>query len=497
MCYELTAYSFFIMRIGRTLPPAAAPIYFRDIFSGIKGLFRRQRELDHFKSELKDYFGAKHCFLVSSGKAALTIILKALQDAHPDRDEVLIPAFTCYSVPSAIVRAGLKVRLCDISPDTLDFDFEQLPKILSQASHAKASRKTNELSATSDDLPSLNPQPGTITQAHLNHSDPSAKRSSSEAVLPPCVVSNRLLAIIPTDLFGLPADIDQLRMLVHDPEIIIVEDAAQAMGGEWKDRKLGTLGDVSFFSLGRGKALSTVEGGIILTDREDIADRIGDQLEKIAGYGPLDLMRLVLNAVLLSSFLHPSLYWIPKSVPFLRLGETIYDPNFNIKKMSAFQAGLVKGWQEKVKNLGEIRKKNTKHWTSFLEETHISLYWFGKTATQQTQITQATQLPDLIRFPVRANDGLSRERILVESERMGLGIMPSYPDAISGIDELRDDFQDEKFPVAKEQSQKLLTLPIHPFVSENDKQQIVALISSIADSEPLEISAIKQQDRKV
>jgi len=121
------------MRIGRTLPPAASPIYPRDILSGIKGVFRGKRELNRFQSELKEYFGVKHCFLVSSGKAALTLILKALHKIHPDRDEVLIPAFTCYSVPSAIVRAGLKVRLCDISPDTLDFDFNQLDKILAQS----------------------------------------------------------------------------------------------------------------------------------------------------------------------------------------------------------------------------------------------------------------------------------------------------------------------------------------------------------------------------
>jgi dTDP-4-amino-4,6-dideoxygalactose transaminase len=118
------------MRIGRTLPPAAAPIYWRDIVSGLKSLLRRQAELDRFQSELKEFFGMKHCLLVSSGKAALTVILQALKEMHPDRDEVLIPAFTCYSVPSSIVRAGLKVRLCDIDPNTLDFDFQELKKIL-------------------------------------------------------------------------------------------------------------------------------------------------------------------------------------------------------------------------------------------------------------------------------------------------------------------------------------------------------------------------------
>src|SRR2546428_640550 len=143
------------MRIGRTLPPAATPIGFREIISGIWGIFLGQKELDRFQSELKEHFGVKHCFLVSSGKAALTLIL---------------------------------------------------------------------------------------------------------------------LAVIPAHLFGFPSDVPRLRKLMRDPRITIVEDAAQAMGETWEGRKLGTLGDVSFFSLGRGKAFSSVEGGVIITDRDDIAE---------------------------------------------------------------------------------------------------------------------------------------------------------------------------------------------------------------------------------
>ena len=118
------------MRIGRTLPPAAAPIGIADVLSGIAGILRGRKELERFRSELKQHFGVKHCFLVSSGKAAFALILLALRELFPGRDEVLIPAFTCYSVPSSIVRAGLKVRLCDLSPDRLDFDFVELPAML-------------------------------------------------------------------------------------------------------------------------------------------------------------------------------------------------------------------------------------------------------------------------------------------------------------------------------------------------------------------------------
>jgi dTDP-4-amino-4,6-dideoxygalactose transaminase len=193
------------MRIGRTLPPAASPIYFRDIISGLKGLIRRHRELNRFEAELKQYFGVRHCFLVSSGKAALTLILQALRNIHPDRDEVLIPAFTCYSVPSAIARAGLKVRLCDIDPNTLDFNFDRLSKILKQYS-AKPPSKPSRAN---------NPYP--LPQAQRSSSLPREMPSifhRGEALLQPDASSSRLLAIIPVHLFGLPADIARLRKIL-------------------------------------------------------------------------------------------------------------------------------------------------------------------------------------------------------------------------------------------------------------------------------------------
>lgn len=440
------------MRIGRTLPPAASPIYPRDILSGIKGIFRGKKELERFESELEEYFRVKHCFLVSSGKAALTLILQALKELYPDRDEVLIPAFTCYSVPSSTVRAGLKVKPCDIDPDTLDFDFNQLSKLLSQCPSAKASNDHSELFLYNQQTTSL----------------PQARRSSNEAVLQPNASSNRLLAIIPVHLFGLPADIARLRKIVNDPEITIVEDAAQTMGAEWNGKKLGTLGDVSFFSLGRGKAISTVEGGIILTDRGDISEKIRVQMEEVPHYSIFGLLALFFNGIALSFFMHPTRFWLPKSLPFLKLGDTIYNPHFKMRKMSAFQAGLARTWRGKLKALKEIRRRNSRKWTSVSKAEYLHCY-----------CSENGAVPDMIRYPVRIDNEAIRAKLLRESERMGLGIMFTYPNSIDGIQELRDNFQGLDYPVAKEIAHQMVTLPIHLFVSQKDKAEILALISQI------------------
>jgi len=436
------------MRIGRTLPPAAAPIYPGDILSGIRGLFNGSRELTRFESELKAYFALKHCFLVSSGKAALTLILQALKKLQPDRDEVLIPAFTCYSVPSAVVRAGLKVRLCDIKPDTLDFDFDQLSRLLSQSSTPKASLKPNK---------------------HYQPKEHNKLNKPNESNKP----ITRLLCIIPTHLFGLPADIARLKELVNDREVTIVEDAAQAMGGECKGKKLGTFGDVSFFSLGRGKAFSALEGGIILTDRCDIADKLAARIESTPRYNTLEMLALFFKAISLCIFVHPSLYWLPKIIPFLRLGETIYDPHFKMKRMTAFQAGLTKSWQSKLKGFEETRAENSTQWDSIARMNNLSNY-----------VTRNGVLPGIIRFPVKVDDRGLRKRILNISDKMGLGIMSTYPDSIDGIQELRNSFQGQKFPTAKDHANNLITLPTHSFVTQKDKRQIAALISQITHHKP-------------
>jgi len=415
------------MRIGRTLPPAAAPIYPQNILSGIKALFHGQQELARFKNELKNYFGVQHCFLVSSGKAALTLILEALKGLHPDRDHVLIPAYACYSLPSAIVRTRLKIELCDMHPETLDFDFNQLSNILYPPDTEP--HKLNE--------PNKPKQP--------------------------------FLCIIPAHLFGIPSDIDRLRSLLGDSDIVIVEDAAQAMAGKWNDKKLGTFGDVSFFSLGRGKALSNVEGGIILTNRDDIARRISALLGHVPGYSIVELLRLIVEAISLSLLMRPSIFWLPKSLLFLRLGATIYNTDFKIRRMSPFQAGMAKNWKAKISKFQNCRGKNSKAWATLIKNL-------------KTHKLSAISHPldsDLIRFPVRVDDASLRKAIMKQSEQKGFGIMPTYPDSINGIQELKSHFLRQKFPIAKQYSQKLITFPVHPYVSQKDRTKIATVISKL------------------
>src|SRR5687767_5410319 len=105
------------MRIGRTLPPAAAPLGLADLWHAVAGAVGPTRTLSALRQEIGRHFGVRHVFLVSSGTAALTLALKALKSASR-RTGVVIPAYTCFSVPAAVSQAGLRPVLCDIDPRT-------------------------------------------------------------------------------------------------------------------------------------------------------------------------------------------------------------------------------------------------------------------------------------------------------------------------------------------------------------------------------------------
>jgi dTDP-4-amino-4,6-dideoxygalactose transaminase len=404
-------------------------------------MFTGQQELVRFQLELKQHFGVKHCFLVSSGKAALTLILWVLRELFPDRDEVLIPAFTCYSVPSSIVRAELRVRTCDLHPACLDFDFAQLSAMLSEAQP-----------------PRTDPGPaGSASDSQVETRD--LADNSGDSI-------RKVLAVVPTHLFGLPADVVRLRKLIRHPEVTIVEDAAQAMGEAVADGKLGTLGDVSFFSLGRGKAFSVVEGGIILTNRDDLAEGLDRLVGCLPRYGLLSLLKLIFKALALIVLIHPRLFWVPRGMPFLKLGETLFEPDFPILRMSSFQAGLARNWRRKLEIFRDVRKNRANRWIAILAASR----------NQGSHFLRG-QLLGLPRFPLRISDKDKRDALLRESAGRGLGIMPVYPTSIEAIPELKGEFARRAFPVAASCARELVTLPTHGYLTEDDVSKIGSLVS--------------------
>jgi dTDP-4-amino-4,6-dideoxygalactose transaminase len=384
------------LKIGRTIPPAAAPVHAKDLFRAMSGIFG-DGFLGTFENGIRGYFRSESVFLASSGKAALVLILKGLSSIRA-RKKVLIPAYTCYSVPSAVVNAGLAIELCDLDPDTLDFDYAQLERL------------------AGDDT----------------------------------------LCILSTHLFGIPSDVDRTRAICRQNGIFLVEDAAQAMGVESAGRMLGTLGDVGFFSLGRGKTVTCGSGGIILTSSREISESIKRYHQELGEDPSAEYLRTIAEVVLMRVFLHPLLYWFPKGLPFLGIGETKFNPAFPVRRLSNFKAGILGSWRERMEEYNKRRVMNGRQYKDAL-------------GLRKGRKIYSGDIPYL-RFPVYANDREAKTRAC---ELYGaLGVSPMYPDSVNRIGDLRDKFSEARYPGAERIAQRLMTLPTHVIVRERDRDRI-------------------------
>ena len=388
------------MRIGRTLPPAAAPLRCSDLCHGVLGMLSPEDTIRALEDSVRQYFGARHVFLVSSGKAALTLALEALK-ASSTRTEVVIPAYTCYSMPAAVLSAGLRPVLCDINAATFDFDHDQLAATLSD----------NTL----------------------------------------CVVAHHL--------FGIPSDIERIRGLCRARGIAVIEDAAQAMGVEADGRKLGMLGDVGIFSLGRGKNITCGSGGIVVTQSDALAEAMRRQWPRLetplAAETLADFAKLVFMAI----FIRPGLYWIPAALPFLRLGQTIFPKRVAVKRLSGMQAGLLHDWQRRLTQANQRRSV-----TAASVSRKISI-----------NLPQGPSHPYL-RLPILAATPQRRDRIHSFAERRGLGVSLAYPTPINEIPEIRHMFHGQRYPSARRVSEHILTIPTHQWISEKDQRAIAQCV---------------------
>ncbi|MBI5588791.1 MAG: DegT/DnrJ/EryC1/StrS family aminotransferase [Deltaproteobacteria bacterium] len=287
----------------RTLPPAAGPNRLRNLLHAAGGALSGARALKRFEGELKEYFGVRHVFPVSSGKTALFVILRALKALSPERSTVVIPAYTCFSVPSAVIKAGLDVKLCDMDRKTMDFDYNLLAD----------------------------------------------------------AIGKDTLCVVPGNLFGIPSDVERVRRLCGPHGAFVVEDAAQAMGVRYKGRLVGTAGDAGFFSLARGKNITCGSGGVIVTDSDRVGKAVNGVYSTLPSPGAAETLKEFLMVVAMDVFINPSFYWLPSGLPFLKLGETRFYRDFPVERLSGMKAGLLRNWRTELEWSNRVRAENAEY----------------------------------------------------------------------------------------------------------------------------------------
>lgn len=208
-----------MIALPRELPPTAGlPLQASDFLPGWSEL----------SVVLGRQLGTPALQLTCSGTAALLIALRTLRQRAPQRDTVVVPAYTCPLVAIAVHAAGLRVQLCDTRPGHFDMD-------------------------------------------------PDALRAAC---------SERTLAVLPTHLGGRVADVDTAVSIAREVGAWVIEDAAQALGARLGDHSVGLRGDIGFFSLAAGKGLSLFEGGLLVCTDPDLRAALRATASRVA---PRDL----------------------------------------------------------------------------------------------------------------------------------------------------------------------------------------------------------------
>lgn len=172
-------------------------------------------EVRAFEDEFADFCGTDHGVATSNGTTALHAALEAL-DVGPG-DKVVTTPFSFVASANAIRLAGADPVFADVDPETFNVDPEAVEDVVRQE----------------DDV----------------------------------------AAILAVHLYGLPANVDHLLDVADDYDLALVEDAAQAHGAQFRGRTVGSLGDAACFSFYPTKNVTTGEGGMITTDRDDVAEK--------------------------------------------------------------------------------------------------------------------------------------------------------------------------------------------------------------------------------
>ena len=385
-------------------PPAETQIPWKVIFSGF------YRHPQSFSTALCRYLNVNYCVLGQSARALLYKLLLILKDNDSgQRNEVLIPGYTCYSVAAAVAKAGLRISVYDLDPKTLHPDIDSIRKAL----------------------------------------------------------TGETLAIVTQHLFGRLTPIDGLKQIAASNGSYLIEDAAQALGRVQDGTPPRALSDFGLLSFGRGKPLPIGAGGALVSDNYPkilTALRWGTAKN---GY----MQPIVSAAVKIMS--KPYLYWLPEILP-MGLGETIFDPGFAVKSMSAATERLAAGAIATLDDLNTHRRRLADTYTQLIDKT--------------CQLNGTGPAISVIRYPI-----MLPFKVFANSLKR-LGIRKMYPNAICMEKSVQPHLK-KGIPVtpgAVEIAEKLHTLPTHMAIDGRVALQITIAVQNAVGQKQLDCSHLRR-----
>jgi len=350
----------------------------KDVISAVIDVLESQhfilgKEVEAFELELTPLLGSR--FAVSCGSGSDALLLALLASEIGRGDEVITTPFTFVATAGSIARAGARPVFVDIERDTYNIDPSKIEK----------------------------------------------------------AITARTRAIMPVHIFGFPADMDPILEIAAKHKLVVIEDAAQAIGTRYRGKAVGNLGAFGCFSFFPSKNLGAAgDGGLVTTDDSELADR-------------LKILRV-----------HGS----RQKYEYECLGMN--------SRLDALQAAILRVKLRFLEQWTARRQENASNYRSLFQEFNLS-------DTVQLPATSRDRTHTYNQFVVRVP---KRDALRLSLRSKGIQTEVYYPSplhlqrAFAYLDLKKGDF-----PESEAASQEVLALPIFPELNPNQQRAVVAAIA--------------------
>lgn len=348
-----------------------------EIDTGLKSVFEKGNFILGEEEQVFEESFAKYCDVrygvgVNSGTDALYLALSAI-DLKPG-DEVILPSFTFIATALCISYTGAKPVFIDVEEETYNIDPNQLKSL----------------------------------------------------------ITDKTRVILPVHLYGQPSNMDEINAIAQKHNIVVIEDACQSHGAKYKNRKVGSLGNIGCFSFYPTKSLGAFgDGGMIVTNDKNIYERV----QMLRDYG--------------------------------RTGRYEHKIKGYNSRLDTVQAVVLNAKLKYLDQWNQMRADNAAIYGELLKG--VDGVVTPKVKSDRTHVYQT--------FAVRLKE---RDRILEGMKAKGIGVLIHYPIPVH----LQEAYKDAgygvgDFPVSERMSKEVLSLPMYPHMTRKEVEYVCSSLKEL------------------
>jgi dTDP-4-amino-4,6-dideoxygalactose transaminase len=387
-------------------------------------LWKRGKAIIELEEEFKSYLGVKYAVSFNSGRSAFYAILRALQKTDQTvftkSSGVLMQAFTCNASINPVLWAGFEPIYVDCNENNFNVDIENL---------------RNKIIKNKD---------------------------------------ARILIVQHT--FGLPANMDEVMDIVRQNNLILIEDCAHSLGAEWEGKKIGTFGKAGFFSFSRDKVISSVYGGLAVTNDDELGKKLFELQKEFGQPSRFWIFQQIFHPIFLNYIILPIYNFLDLGKIFLVFSQALHvlskavswkekrgeKPDYFPKALPNALAIMALNQFLKIDKFYRHRKELFEYYRENLKNTRFIL------PQENLQLKQS-----YLRFTIRH---IKASEIIYESwHKQNILLGDWYTTPIAPFDTKLDQMKYKLgfCPTAEKLAKETLNLPTHINISQEDATRII------------------------